>query len=111
MATKKDFYKAAIRLFSDIILADGFIVKEELVYLTKVAKDYKLSSVVSSQKMHVGCDDNDITLSFFDEKIIQDARKLTFSGAINIIKEWRNEHRDELSTLKMIFMTRRSETR
>lgn len=97
MVTKKDFYKAAIRLFSDIILADGFIVKEELVYLAKVAKDYKLSSVVSSQKMHVGCDDNDITLSFFDEKIIQDARKLTFSGAINIIKEWRKEHRDDVN--------------
>lgn len=76
MVTKKDFNKAAIRLFIDMILADGFIVKEELVYLAKVAKDYKLSSVATSQKNRVACDGYEMSNCDFDGKMIQEARKL-----------------------------------
>ena len=99
MVTKKDFNKAAIRLFIDMILADGFIVKEELVYLAKVAKDYKLSSVATSQKNRVACDGYEMSNCDFDGKMIQEARKLTIAGAIDIIKEWKKEHRDDVNNL------------
>lgn len=99
MVTRKDFNKAAIRLFSDMILADGFIVKEELVYLARVAKDYKLSSAASPSKKRIVCDESETVFSGFDGKMIQEARKLTFAGAIEIIKEWKEEHRADVNNL------------
>lgn len=71
MVTRKDFNLAAIRLFCDMIVADGLVVGSELAEFEKWQKDYGLTGD---------------TLA--DEKIIQEAHGLTLGEAIEIINAY-----------------------
>ena len=44
MITRKDFNLAAIRVFCDMIVADGYVVDDELTKLAEIAMDYKLTT-------------------------------------------------------------------
>ena len=68
MVTRKDFNLAAIRLFCDMIVADGLVVGNELAEFEKWQKDYGLTGDTRA-----------------DEKIIQDAHGLTLGKAIENI--------------------------
>lgn len=97
--SKKDFNKAAIRVFCDIIKADGYIAKEELAEFAKIAKEYRLMKDKSGdtknskdidtktkQSTHV------CLLGSLDAKIIQDAYTISFAKALEYIKSWDKEH-------------------
>ena len=71
MVTRKDFNLAAIRIFCDMIVADGLIVGSELAEFEKWQNDYGL-----------------IGEPFADEHIIQEAHGLTLCDAIKKINAY-----------------------
>lgn len=100
--SKKEFNKAVIRIFCDMILADGYIAKEELVELAKIAKDYRL--VKDTSKKVKTIDDARQRPSppprlfgSLDAKIIQEAYTISFAQALEDIKSWDKEHHDDVS--------------
>lgn len=75
---KSDFNKAALRIFYDMINADGYLVNSELIMLEKLKEKYSLSS-----------------------QMAQEAHKMTFAQAVEIIKRWNEEKTD--NTTKVFF--------
>lgn len=69
--TKNDFNKAALRIFYDMINADGFLVDSELAMLEKLKEKYSLTS-----------------------QMVQEAHKITFAQAVEVIKRWNEEKSD-----------------
>lgn len=99
--SKKEFNIAVVRIFCDMILADGYIAKEELVELAKIAKDYRL--VKDTSKKVKTIDDArqrpfpPRLLDSLDAKIIQEAYTISFAQALEDIKSWDKEHHDDVS--------------
>ena len=71
MVTRKDFNLAAIRIFCDMIVADGLVVGSELAEFEKWQKDYGL-----------------IGDTLADEKVIQEAHGVTLGKAIENINAY-----------------------
>lgn len=74
--TKNDFNKAALRIFYDMINADGYLVDSELVMLEKLKEKYSLTS-----------------------PMVQEAHKMTFAQAVEIIKRWDEEKSDNTADI------------
>lgn len=70
--TENDIKPAILRLFYDMINADGIIHDNEIMYLEELKKKYKISPK----------DD--------DGSITYEAHKMTFSGALLKLKDWKN---------------------
>ena len=98
--SKKEFNKAAIRIFCDMILADGYIAKEELVEFAKIAKDYRLLDTHKNLKTTDVAHKQPFSphlLGSFDAKIIQEAYTISFAQALENIKSWNKDHHDDVS--------------
>ena len=101
MITRKDFNLAAIRVFCDMIVADGYVVDDELTKLAEIAMDYKLTTSDTKisrrnekQKNGDKHDDANIQeiLKGLNVTLIQEAYKKSFSEALYDIKEWGKNH-------------------
>lgn len=73
---KSDFNKAVLRVFYDMINADGYLVDSELALLKKLKEKY-----------------------FFTPQTLQEAHKITFCQAVQIIKNWNEEKQDQTVNL------------
>lgn len=105
MVTRKDFNLAAIRIFCDMIVADGYVVKEELAALANIAKDYKLTksdaqSLKRNEKLKVESkrENNNVPeiLNELDAALIQESYKKSFSESLYKIKEWGENHEKDI---------------
>lgn len=72
----EDFKTAALRVFYDVINADGIIDDAEIRCLEKYKADYGFL-----------CNDGTENL-----ELVRKAHKLTFSQALNILKEWKKQN-------------------
>ena len=72
----EDFKTAALRVFYDVINADGIIDDAEILCLEKLKECYGIL-----------CSDGTENL-----ELVKKAHKLTFAQALNILKEWKKQY-------------------
>ena len=103
MMTRKDFERAAIRILCEMIVADGYVVKEELGELAKWAHEYKLW--MPDYKPKGKCnkpsrkDDFNPIIGRFNTNKIQEAYGITLAKAITDVNEWNTTHKEDVDNL------------